>query len=70
MEEQFVNLLACGSADWPRFLIFHGERNLFWNKGRWRSSWRNGELWNDSMIADHELEHARTFAKQFESGDE
>lgn len=70
MDDEVVNLVSCGSIDFPRFMIFHGERNLFWNKGRWRSNWRNGEMWDCPGRAENELKQARTFADQFEIGDE
>lgn len=69
-DDEIVTLISNGSSDWPRFMIYHRERDRYWNNGVWRSNRRDGEMWVNTRGTEQSLEEAREFANQYGIEDE
>jgi hypothetical protein len=53
-----VTLISFGSAEWPRWMIYHRRQGVWWGQGAWRGNQRDGEMWDNFEKAADELRQA------------
>lgn len=64
MAVQPVILIEVGKPTWSRWMIFHREKNRYWDKGLWVKRRRQGELWQRKVEAQAEVQFVRLAAPE------